>query len=395
MQEYLVNADFDLTLRPGWRSGPSDGRGRQAREMPYHLLLLGVGGDSVLVDADPSDYFVGYLERAGFPRPLPVVKPAATPSARFSPFGWNQTAEKLNISYDRPVPHPPVETVRRVNGRRYAARLEREFFDVEEVVGVFDTLGGLENHLVSQPEDEGWLVKSEHGNSGLGNRRLRSPALSESDRGVIGRMLEEDHCVLLERWRRRLLDLSTVFDVGSDGSIRDIYAYEVVNTADGAFIGSIFETDSEILAPWRRAVVDVATEVGQKLFNEGYFGPVCLDHFVWTDGDGLNLRPLTDLNARLQVSAPFLRLWRSWSGDRVVYWRLFASRKLHLPSDYGELEQALGADAFDSASRLGVLVTSPFEVAGKKLRRIGVLLSATTRSEVEELDRKLRERFER
>jgi hypothetical protein len=74
---------------------------------------------------------------------------------------------------------------------------------------------------------------------------------------------------------------------------------------------------------------------------------------------------------------------------------MFSSRKLRLPSRYPELERALGADAFDPERRRGVLVTSPFEVDGRRLRRIGVLLAGTSRAEVDEMDRRLRERFEK
>ena len=90
-----------------------------------------------------------------------------------------------------------------------------------------------------------------------------------------------------------------------------------------------------------------------------------------------------------------LQLWRSWGSDRVVYWRLFNARKLKLPTDYGELEAALGDDAFDPEHRVGALATSPLVSAGRRLRRVGVLLSATDRPGVERLDTALRERFER
>jgi hypothetical protein len=95
------------------------------------------------------------------------------------------------------------------------------------------------------------------------------------------------------------------------------------------------------------------------------------------------------------VSAPMLRLWRSWNCERVIYWRLFATRKLRLPPDFRRLEAALGADAFDPSGRRGVLVTSPLTVAGRSLRRVGVLLAGNNREEVMAMDRRLRENFER
>jgi hypothetical protein len=393
MREYLVNADFDLSLRPGRALDTVDGRARQAVEMPHHLLLLGVDGDSVLVDGQPDEGFLAYLDRVGLPSPSATVLPAVTPEARFTPFGWNDEAAELNTAYARPTRHPPLEVVRRVNGRRFAGMIERELFDVDEVLGVFETLEEIESFVVSHPPADGLLVKSEHSNAGLGNRRLKSHNLEGSEREVIRRLLSEDVCVLVERWRQRVVDISSVFIVDR-GSVEDQELYEVVNTADGAYIGSFFGGSDERLDRWRPSLIDVVSKVAQKLADEGYFGPVCLDHFVWSDGHELHLRPLADLNARLQVSAPMLRLWRHWNRDRVFYWRLFATRKLRLPQDYRELEDALGDDAFDGRERRGIVVTSPFQVAGKRLRRVGVLLVGDERADVEEMDRRLRERFE-
>lgn len=395
MREYFVNADFDLSLRPNRKAETADGRGRQASEMPFHLLFLGTDGDSVLADVDPDEDYLAYLGRAGLSRPVTRPISGLTRGAEFVPFGWNREAEEINGSYARPASHPPLEVVKRVNGRRFAAKLERELFGGEGILGIFEEADGIEACIASRPPHEEWLLKSEHGNAGLGNRRLRSSTLSRPDREVIRRLLAEDACVMVEKWRRRVLDIASVFELDSDGRVKDLYAYEVINTTDGAYIGSIFDQASATLDPWIPGVTDVALRVAGRLAREGYFGPVCLDHFVWAEGKDQRLRPLADLNARLQVSAPILRLWRSWNADRVVYWRLFASRKLRLPSNYLDLETALGGDAFDGESRRGILITSPFDVAGKRLRRFGVLLAADCRAEVEEMDRRLRERFEK
>ena len=395
MREYFVNADFDLSLRPRRRAETVDRRGRQASEMPYHLLLFGTAGDSVLVDAAPDEKFLAYLERAGLPRPMTSVLPGYLPDAHFVPFGWNEEAAKIDLRYTRPTTHPPLDVVKRVNGRRFAAKLERELFEDDGILGIFDAPDEIEACISARPPEQEWLLKSEHGNAGFGNRRLRSSRLSRSDREVMRRLLAEDACVLVERWRRRVLDIATVFELDSDGTVRELYAYEVVNTADGAYIGSVFDRASKALEPWRSAVSGVALQVAERIAEEGYFGPVCLDHFVWSEGGDRRLRRLADLNARLQVSAPMLRLWRSWGADQVAYWRLAAARKLNLPTDYLELETALGEDAFDAASRRGALITSPFQVAGKRLRRVGVLLVGDSRAEVDQVDRRFRERFEK
>ncbi len=397
-REFFINADFDLSLRSGRDPSAQDARGRQAAELPIHLLLLGFGGDSVIVPEVPPEEFLTYLERVGLGRPAVSVQPSIRHHSRFSPFGWNREADRLNRSYREPAPHPPLEVVRRVNGRRFAAAIERECFDDDSLLGEFTTVEALESCLGARPSDEkGWILKAEHGNAGLGNRRLRSRRLTPEDREVTRRLLVEDDCVLLEPWRRRLLDLAAIFDVDETGEVRGFDLHRVVNTADGAFIGAVFEKKPPALERWRPIMRRASGEVAGRLADAGYFGPVCLDAFVWDDGGEHRLRPLVDLNARLHVSTSALRLWRSWGGDTVVYWRLFSTRKLRLPGRYEELEAALGADAFDPGTRCGVLLTSPLRL-GERERppgRFGVLLAGRSLFEVEAMDRRLRGRFER
>jgi hypothetical protein len=396
MREYLINAGFDLSLRPRRHRSAVDGSTRLAAEMPYHLLLLGVGGDRVLVENQPDRDWLAYVERLGFGRPATRVRSGEPPDAEFVPFGWNDEAVEHNRHYLRPSVHPPLEVLRRVNGRRFAAQLEDEIFGVREVVGVFDSADELEAWLTSHRDDDtGWILKSEHGNAGLGNRRLRSCALDRPDREWLRRQLAEDAWMLVERWRRRVLDIAAAFTIDRDGGMDGLELYEVVNTADGAYIGSLFDRASESIEAWRCALMDLSSKVSTRLAENGYLGPVCLDAFVWLDEGERRLRPLADLNARLQVSAPMLRLWQSWGREQVLYWRLFATRKLRLPTDFRQIEAVLGDDAFDPSRRRGVLVTSPLAVAGRPLRRVGVLLAGGSRAEVMAMDCRLRVRFER
>ncbi len=396
MREFFVNADFDLSLRRGRDPSRVDARARQAGELQMHLLLLGIGGDTVLVDELPEQAFSTYLERFSLPKPRVCVRPNRTKDAVFTPFGWNDEATRLNRAYDAPAGHPPPAAVRRVNGRRWAAALARELFDDDAVVGVVSSVEELEALLRERPADEGgWIVKSEHGNSGLGNRRILGRRLGEADSKAVERLLAEDECLLVERWRRRKIDLVTAFEVDGEGVVDDVVIYEAVNTAAGAFIGDIFDHRSPRLEKWRPQLFDAAAKVGRELAREGYFGPVCLDAFVWSDTREERLRALVEVNARWQVAAAALRLWRLWDCQPVVYWRLFSSKKLRLPDGYEEIVAALGSDAFDPVSGRGVLLTSPLELAYGRPKRIGVLLAGEDRAVVDLLDRGFRERFEK
>lgn len=396
MREYLINADFDLSLRRNRAAGTDDARARQASELPMHALLLGVEGDSILAPAAPDEDFLEYLDRLQVPVPHVRVPPSITGHARFTPFGWNRDAEMFNRRYDHPSPHPPLNVVRRVNGRTFSAGIEREHWGGEHVAGVVRSADELAAALADRPPGEhGWVVKSEHGNGAFGNRRLRSRVLDAADRASVARLLNEDECLVVEPWRERVLDLACRFEVEEGGEPDGFLAYEVVNTADGAFIGDIFDLHSEAMERWGPELRSMAEVVARELAGAGYSGAVCIDSFVWNDGGVERLRPVVDLNARLFVAAAAERLWRFWGRDRVVYWRLFSTRRLDLPAAIGDLEMTLDDDAFDPETRCGVLITSPMRVAGRLPRRLGVLLAGRDRGSVDALDRRFRGRFER
>ena len=396
MREFFVNADFDLSLRRGKPPRDNGARTRQANELPLHMLFLGLDGDTVLVPALPGVDFLDYLQRQRIPVPAARILPSITAGARFTPFGWNGEADRLNRSYAPPSPHPPLDVVRRVNGRTFALEVEQRHWGGGHAIGLIHSVGELEKILEGRPLDEcGWLVKSEHGNGALGNRRIRSRVLSDPDRETVGRFLAEDDTALVEQWRSRTADLASVFCVDESAEPVDLFSYEVVNTADGAFIGDIFDRSSREVDRWGAELQSMAEIVARELAEAGYFGPVCVDSFVWDDRGVRRLRPVVDINARLSVAAAAERVWRMWNRDRIVYWRLFSFRKLQLPETFSDLEKALGDDGYDPRTRCGILVTSPVEVEDRRPLRLSVMIAEKERGLVDALDRRFRERFER
>jgi hypothetical protein len=398
--ELLLNADFDLGLRPRWCAATSRARRNQIQELSLHFLLAGSPGDSILVQLPIPEEFLTYLEQSRIPLPSPTLLPAINSSKRFAPYGWSREAAKLNQRYQKPTEHPRLDVVARVNSRRFSAHLERECFGHHHAVGQADSLAALERLLAAdQRTGQSWIIKADHGNAGLGNRRLRTAQLDEADRRVAAEWLRETDWIVLERWHQRAADLCTTFNVASSGAVTDLLIHEVVNTADGAFIGAIFEPDSPTVARWQAELNQVAVLVARRLSIEGYFGPVCLDSYVWKSTPGERLRPLVDLNARQHMSLPAIRLWQLWDRQVTLYWRFFSPRKLRLPHTYHELAHALGRDSYDPDRHCGVLLTSPLRLLDETgvwrlPNKLGVLMAGPDRQAVLGMEQRLRERFE-
>ena len=395
--EHYLNADFDLGLQSGWRLPDGEAIRHRISDLAWHALFLAEPGDSVLLPEPIPPDFTAYLDRMGIEVPAVTVEPDRGPGQQLSPFGWSGRTAELARRYDTPADHPNLEIVRRVNGRRFSARLEDELFRGCHTVSVLSDECELLDLLAALPASEtGWLLKAEHGNAGLGNRRLRAPILNDGDLKVVRRFFDDNEAVVLERWRRRLRDLCATFVVGRNGEVLGFDLHEVVNTADGALIGDLFYSEPRELIDWRSAMAETVAAVSSRLSEEGYFGPACIDAFLWDDGGRVRLRRLVDLNARRGISAGASRLWRRIGGDGVGYWRFYSRRKLDLGDSYPEVERRFGPDAFDPDHGRGVLITAPLwlEPHRRTPAKVAVLLIGRSRDEVLRMDRRLREVLE-
>ncbi len=395
--EYWWNADFDLALQQG--RDPSDDQGLQiqVRELALHALTAAKAEDSVLLFEPPPEDFLRYLETRGVTVPQVSVFPEVRAGSKFRPYGWSPQAIDLKDRYDMPVASPTLEAVRRVNGRSFAHSIERRTLNSDVPRGTFASLDDLRALLHSEPDrPEGWVAKTEHGNAALGNRRLRSRQLHEADLRWLGTRLEQGPMVL-EWWLERTKDLCAVFDLTADGGVEGFAIHETIHTADGGFIGALYDRTTPVPAQWHEILATTTETVARVLLHEGYFGPVCIDALVWDDCGTPRLRPLVDLNARRHASEGWRRLADLWGG--CLYGRFFSVRKLRLPPTYEDFEKQLGNDHRDPATRTGTIATSPIWLEGpgnrRRPRKLGVVFRGQSREAVFMMEKRFREVFEK
>lgn len=391
---HYLNADFDLSLRRRPRKLGQPSLRRAVDAMTVHSLLLGAPGDAVLLKAGVNGGFLDSLGRCGVEAPRILRHPEVDASLILRPFGWNGEAMALNDGQRVPVPHPALEIVRRVNSRAFSAKLERERFGGECAGISFRSPRELAGWLEGQEaRTGGWVVKADHGNAALGNRRLRHRRLSDPDSRFVEGLLAEDDQVFVEPWLRRRADLCAVFELDGAGRVSERRIHETIYTGDGALIGALFggsggERQGEIF--------DAMEVVAAELHLLGYFGPVCFDAFVHGSGGRDRLRPLADLNCRRPMSDAAFRLWRDLFGERVLLWRFFNTRRLRPGTVEGI---AADGDLFVPGRGEGFFPTSPWsiEIEGKVQRapKLAVAFVGEGRGEVLAMESRFRGRYER
>jgi hypothetical protein len=280
-----------------------------------------------------------------------------------------------------------LSVIRRVNSRSFALKLEQELFPETAAGAVIEDAARLDAFLSGAPSVGEWIVKSEFGNAGLGNRRLHSRGLSAADRRFVDGLLAENDCVVVEPWLSRERDWSVVFDVPLAPA--EVRVHEATYTRDGALIGALLLPDGAGPTPWLDELGDMAERVASRLENEGYFGPVCVDAISWQDENTIRLRPLVDLNCRRPMSDGAYRLRRQIAPDRSFYYRFINRRKFTLPDGLRQAVSALGDLRYDRSRKHGVLLASPPGHA-----KLAVILVAEDRRELLALEGELRARFE-
>jgi hypothetical protein len=280
-----------------------------------------------------------------------------------------------------------LSVVRRVNSRSFSLELEKELAGGAPLGAIVAGASELESLLRRSTEVREWLIKSEHGNAGLANRRVASPLLSSVDRKWLDERLAEDDLLVVEPWLPRLRDWCVVFRVPFDRS--DLRIHETVCTRDGALIGALFEPPGTASDPWTEELETMAARVADAVDAAGYFGPACVDAFEWRDGERPRLRALVDLNCRLPISDGAYRLWRGELADRVLYYRFFNRRKLIVPDELARAHDSLGERAYTRRARRGILYASPMEFG-----KLAVAFIAEDRQGIFELERWFRARFE-
>ncbi len=396
-RQFLFNSDFDITLsgQPSMLEGPDL---NFVHEMAWHFLFAPLPGDSLLLPLPLPQEFLQYIQSLEIHLPTLVPYSQFISDQEFTPFGWNEFAEKHLGHYQTSTAHPDLASVKQANARSFSRGLEKKWAseslksleNSEAVEGsqrnekqqalegnAFSSLEDLKNFIAEFPRAQGWMAKGEHGHAGIGNRRISgNSVIGETDAHNLIQLFSQHGKIILEPWHERIMDLSANFKVNENGEVVDFFGHELFNSRDGSFLGIKVYPDRQAPEPWRDSLLDTAKKLGKELKQIGYFGPVSMDAYIWDNADEAQLRPLVDVNARLSMAMPIHGLAQRIPG-KFIFWTWMKPKKLSLPTDYGDLQKKLGTSAYNPKTQTGIAVVSPvWKENGALAKRIGFMFSA-------------------
>lgn len=275
---WVLNLDAELELAAGSRYAPKAAiRAMVAhRAKPLASSLLSPG-DLVVDESSAPGVAEGLVGRAFCPTPRAIATLVRAGAV--------------------PAPHPPVEVLREVNGRGFAARLGQTLPG-----GVFvGELGEALAALASPPTiAKQWRAKRAFGMAGRGQRRIAPGAVSDADRAFLRSTLIADGGIQIEPDVAIVRELAIHGVLDEGGSLRLGRVVSQVCDEHGQWLATSLANDID--AETRRALVKEAHVVASALSHAGYFGPFGVDAFIYRDLAGAErLQPRSEINARYSM----------------------------------------------------------------------------------------------
>lgn len=207
-----------------------------------------------------------------------------------------QLSEKYGFSYE----HPDIETIKKVNSKKYSTILAKELDcndfsylinDTEQLITIgkklLETCGGV-------------MVKEEYGVSGKGNtkitelkalQRLRDYCLSQSKKG-------KKLSLILEPFFTIQTDFSVQYRIDKSGKSERISIQKVLNN-QSTYNGSVNLDDELTDRLISEGYFSIMEKTCDRLYSDGYYGDICIDSMILADG---RIVPIVEINARKSMS---------------------------------------------------------------------------------------------
>jgi uncharacterized ferritin-like protein (DUF455 family) len=296
--------------------------------------------DIALMRKPPSNEHLAYLKQAGFQLPE-IVRGDALIDRKLGglrPWAWSPDASAaLRGNAEHVSPSVPWQ---------WREALPELWFSKEVGVRLMECLGISERAVVCREPDAAMeevkrlsgegrvLIKGAFGCAGRDHLRVDAGEEAAASEWV-KRVLADHGSVVVERWRERVLDFSTLYEMHA-GKVDLIGMTVMENDERGRFFGS------RVAPKWGSLLDD---EVSTFLYREarvmewvqeripaalsgllpGYTGPLGVDAMVFRNADGsLAWSPVVELNVRMSMGRVALELMgksRPGSAGRLRFLR--------------------------------------------------------------------------
>jgi hypothetical protein len=315
---WYMNADFETELSytlGTYRRLPSLDALNQ--RLAPHLLWLTRHGDALLLGEPWSETLKIEAARRG----VELIPPASSePQTKriFTPWGWTPSALIVGEQAGAVLQPIPFSTVARVNSKLWSHALEVELGIALPGAATASTFEELQERVARACPGDGdkWVIKSPLGFAARDRVLGRGPSLEAPQAKWSQRRLSKGETLIFQPWLEVIREYGVVMEIFQDGAV-EIYGISDLQTnGAGTGLGYLLGRPP---APHRLVELErIARLVGERLFREGYYGPVGIDALEHTGG----LHPLLEINARYTMGFVAIAVERSLKPQTPIFWSM-------------------------------------------------------------------------
>jgi hypothetical protein len=313
-----MNADFEVEL------SQATGRYRRLpgyealnRRLAPRLLWLARAGDALLL----GEPWTEELQQEALRREIELISPSRSRNLSthiFTPWGWTPSAVAVGEETGAVTKPIALEIVRRVNSKLWSHALEVELgvaLPGAATASNFEELREAVARGCPGAEDK-WVIKSPFGFAARDRVLGRGPLLKGAQAKWCERRFKEGETLIFQPWLKTLREYGVVMELFTDGS-HEIHGISDLQT-NGAGTGRGYMLGRAASGGRVTELERIAAIVCQRLFKEGYTGPVGVDALEHEGG----LHPLLEINARYTMGFVAVAVERSLNPPEPVFWSL-------------------------------------------------------------------------
>jgi hypothetical protein len=315
---WYMNADFETELSqpPGtYRRLPAYEALNQ--RLAPHLLWLAREGDALFV----KEPWPEHLKREALLRGVKLVSTGHSRDLTghiFTPWGWTPSAVAFGEQSGALINPIAFDIVRRVNSKLWSHALEVEMGWSQSGAATAHTFEELREAVASAcpATADKWVIKSPFGFAARDRVLGRGPSLDGPQAKWCERRFAKGETLLFQPWLEVIREYGVVMEIAPDG------AYHIQGISDlqtnGAGAGKGYMLGRPPSAHRLSELESVAVIVSERLFKEGYYGPVGIDALEHSRG----LHPLLEINARYTMGFVAVAVERSLKPVAPIFWSL-------------------------------------------------------------------------
>lgn len=393
---YYCNVSFDSELFTV-KNDFSDKFQRLLYETTLYFIGMGTEKDKILIDCDVDDEYLHYLDLCGISLPQIVKENYDLHDYDAFPWGWNETALKRFKKFNASCNHPPLDIIAKLNSRSYCFNIANRYNIGVPNSRFFSSYNLLWEFLHKSTFPV--VIKPEYGNAGRGFVIINSERELYDKKETMKSMFKNKLIgVYVEPWLNRVLDISALTYIDSHGSVSSVKIYQTLNNRFGTFYGIRLRQNNEEINKWKPILIYTVDEIVPHLHQEGYFGALSIDSFIWQDYYGKkHIVPLVELNLRNSISTITFELQNKIAKNRECLLFFVPRKRYKLSNNYNLFLEKLGEKQFNIEAKEGIILLTPLYILKNNIKfpiqRPLFFIAAKTEKYLNELNKFIKDTF--